>query len=65
MSNVYIEPALGGKFQIEFDGGTKPLGPFDTQALAIDAAKKLGHRPLVARVRHLNDKKQPDHWRAA
>jgi hypothetical protein len=21
--------------------------------------------PLVARVRHLNDKKKPDHWRAA
>jgi hypothetical protein len=21
--------------------------------------------PLVARVRHLNDKKKPDHWRSA
>ena len=26
---------------------------------------KNGHAPLVARVRHLNDKKKPDHWRAA
>jgi hypothetical protein len=23
-----------------------------------------GHAPLVARVRHLNDKRKPDHWRA-
>ena len=32
---------------------------------AIDWARKNGHTPLVARVRHLNDKKTPDHWRAA
>ena len=32
---------------------------------SIDWAKKNGHAPLVARVRHLNDKKKPDHWRAA
>jgi hypothetical protein len=23
----------------------------------------MGHAPHVARVRHLNDKKIPDHWR--
>jgi hypothetical protein len=28
-------------------------------------AKKNGHKPHVARVRHLNDKSKPDHWRAA
>ena len=25
---------------------------------------KQGHTPLIARVRHLNDKEKPDHWRA-
>lgn len=30
---------------------------------AIYWAKKHGHTPRVARVRHLNDKKKPDHWR--
>ena len=32
---------------------------------AIQWAKAEGHAPLVARVRHLNDKKKPDHWRSA
>jgi hypothetical protein len=40
------------------------LGTFKTQNEAIDWAKKNGHSPHVARVRHLNDKKKPDHWRA-
>ena len=35
------------------------LGTFKTQQEAIDWAKKQGHAPLVARVRHLNDKKTP------
>ncbi len=35
-----------------------------TQAEAITWAKSNGHTPHVARVRHLNDKKRPDHWRA-
>jgi len=35
------------------------------QREAIAWAKKKGHTPLVARVRHLNDKKIPDHWRSA
>jgi hypothetical protein len=37
----------------------------DTQREAMPWAKKRGHRPLVAGVRHLNDKKIPGHWRAA
>jgi hypothetical protein len=41
------------------------LGSFKTQKEAIDWARKNNHSPLVARVRHLNDKKIPDHWRAA
>ena len=40
------------------------LGTFKTQKDAIDWAKKNGHSPHVARVRHLNDKKKPDQWRA-
>jgi hypothetical protein len=36
-----------------------------TQEEAIAWAKQNGHTPLVARVRHLNDKKKPDRWRSA
>ncbi len=64
MANAFIEPTSDGKYQIEIPG-EKNVGPFDTQKEAIDQAKKLGHKPLVARVRHLNDKKVPDHWRSA
>jgi hypothetical protein len=32
---------------------------------AIGWAKQNGHSTHVARVRHLNDKKKADHWRAA
>jgi hypothetical protein len=35
-----------------------------TQEEAIEWAKKNGQNPHVARVRHLNDKNKPDHWRA-
>jgi hypothetical protein len=41
------------------------LGTFKTQREAIDWARKQGHSSLVARVRNLNDKKKPDHWRSA
>lgn len=41
------------------------LATRETQREAIDWARNDGHQPLVARVRHLNDKKKPDHWRAA
>ena len=66
MSNVYIEPVPNGGsgYQIEFADHRAPSKPYKTQQEAIDAAKALGHKPLVARVRHLNDKKIPDHWRA-
>jgi hypothetical protein len=39
------------------------LGTFKTQKEAIDWARKNGHSPLVARVRHLNDKKIPNQAR--
>ncbi len=65
MANVFVEPAPNGGYQIEFSDGTPAKGGFNTQEAAIEAAKKDGHKPLVARVRHLNDKKKPDQWRAA
>ena len=40
------------------------LATFKTQREAIEWAKKNGHTAHVARVRHLNDKKKADHWRA-
>jgi hypothetical protein len=45
------------------DHGDHVLATFKTQRDAIDWAKKNGHTPHVARVRHLNDKKKADHWR--
>jgi hypothetical protein len=43
--------------------GDRVLKTFHTQGEAIIWAKSQGHSPHVARVRHLNDKKIPDHWR--
>jgi hypothetical protein len=37
------------------------LATFKTKKEAINRARKKNHSPLVARVRHLNDKKIPDH----
>ena len=45
-------------------GGRDILATFKTQRDAIDWAKNNGHTPHIARVRHLNDKKKADHWRA-
>lgn len=72
MANVYVEARPKGKpegsriddYVVE-DHKDSVLATFKTQKEAIDWAKKQGHSPLVARVRHLNDKKKPDHWRAA
>ena len=41
------------------------LATYKTQAEAIAWAKTNGHRPYVARVRHLNDRRKPSHWREA
>jgi len=72
MTNVYIEARPKGRpdgspiddYVVE-DHADHVLGEFRTQGEAIDWAKSAGHAPLVARVRHLSDKKKPDHWRAA
>ena len=72
MANVYIEARPKGRAEgthiddyVVEDHADHVLGTFKTQREAIDWAKGQGHAPLVARVRHLNDKKKPDHWRAA
>ena len=41
------------------------LARLSTQQGAIDWAKRNGHTAHVARVRHLSDKRNPDHWRIA
>jgi hypothetical protein len=73
MANVYVEPKPKGRdpgdpithYLLEYAGGSAVTGVHHrTQAAAIDAAKALGHRPLVARVR-VTDKGKPDHWRSA
>lgn len=72
MANVYVEARPKGRpegtriddYVVE-DHADDVLYKSSTQEAAIDWAKRQGHHPLVARVRHLNDKKKPDHWRQA
>lgn len=72
MANVHIEARPKGRpdgspiedYVVE-DHANHELGTFKSQKEAIDWAKSKGHAPLVARVRHLNDKKEPNHWRSA
>ena len=54
----------GEDFVVE-DHADHVLADFKTQREAIEWARKNNHSPLVARVRHLSDKKVPDHWRTA
>jgi hypothetical protein len=70
MAKVFVEARPVGRpegtriddYVVETAGDTI-LGTFSTQKAAIDWSKAQGHTPHVARVRHLNDKKRPDHWR--
>ncbi len=72
MTNVFIEPRPKGRpggshiddYVVE-DHADHVLHTSKTQQEAIEWSRKNGHHPLVARVRNLNDKKKPDHWRAA
>lgn len=64
MANAFIEPTDDGRYQVEVPGQVND-GPYPTQREAIERARQAGHTPLVARVRHRNDKNIPDHWRAA
>jgi hypothetical protein len=72
VANVYIEPRPKGRQEgspiddyVVEDHADNVLKTVKTQKEAIDWAKKEGHHPLVARVRHLNNKKMPDQWRSA
>jgi hypothetical protein len=73
MPNVYIEARPKGRSEgtpiedyVVEDHADHVPSSHTTLQEAIDWAKKQGHSPLVARVRHLvNDKKKPDHWREA
>jgi hypothetical protein len=70
MAVVYVEALPKGKSEdspvtdyVVEDHADKVLATFRTRGDAIFWAKRHGHTPQVARVRHLNDKKRPDHWR--
>jgi hypothetical protein len=71
MANVYVEPQPKGRsegtaithYVLEYSHGAQVTNTdYKTQAEAVSDAKKLGHRPLIARVRN-TDKGNPDHWR--
>lgn len=72
MATVYIEPRPKARdehapiehYVVETEHD-KDLAWFATQHEAIDWAKKNGHTTHVARVRHLSDKRNPDHWSKA
>ncbi len=71
MARVYVEARPKGRpegtrideYVIE-DNRAQALHVAPTQHDAIQWAKQHGHAPHVARVRHLNDKNKPDHWRS-
>jgi hypothetical protein len=72
MSIVFIEPRPKGlpegdpvEAYVVEDHADHVLASHKTQREAIDWARQHGHSPHIARVRHLNDKRRPDHWRAA
>lgn len=72
MADVFVEARPKGrpegspiKDYVVEDHADHELGDFETQEGAIKWAKEKGHHPLAARVRHLNDKQTPDHWRSA
>jgi len=73
VTNVYVEPRPKGRpegtaitdYVLEYAHGAPVTSvAYGTQKEAVDAAKRLGHHPLVARVRNTN-KGNPDHWRPA
>jgi len=73
MPNVFVEPEPKGHpegshithYVLEHAHGARVTDTnYKTQADAIQDAKKLGHRPLVARVRN-TDKGNQGHWREA
>lgn len=70
MAIVYVEARPKGKLEgtriddfVVEDHADHVLYTSSTQEQAISWAKSNGHTPHVARVRHLNDKPNPAHWR--
>ena len=67
MATVYVEPRPKGRAAIENyvveTEGDRLLHTAKTQQAAIEWARKERHTIHVARVRHLTDKRIPDHWR--
>jgi hypothetical protein len=71
MAIVYVEARPKGRpvgnaitdFVVE-DHADQMLYKSRKQNDAITWAKSHSHAPHVARDRHLNDKRRPDHWRA-
>lgn len=70
MANVFVEARPKGRPEGSPIGGyvvedlaDDVSAEFERQDEAIQWAKSKGNVPHVARVRHLNDKKKPDHWR--
>ena len=72
MNNVYVEARPKGRpegahiedYVVEDHTG-HVLFTSKTQREATDWAKREGHHPLIARVRHQNNKEVPGHWRSA
>ena len=73
MANVYVEPQPKGRpegsaithYVLEYAHEARvTYTDYRTQADAVADAKRLGRKPLVARVRN-TDKGNPDHWREA
>jgi hypothetical protein len=70
MAIVFVEPRPKGKpegspitnYVVE-DRADHVLATLKTQDEAVQWARNHDHIPHVARVRHLNDKNKPDHWR--
>jgi hypothetical protein len=72
MPNVYVEPKPKGRpegsaithFVLEYEHGVRVTNSnYRIQQAAIAEAKRLGHLPLIARVRNTS-KVNPDHWGA-
>ena len=71
MAVVFVEARPKGRpdgspitdYVVETEGD-HVLATTNTQLEAIEWSKRNRHSPHVARVRHLNNKKKPDQWRA-
>lgn len=66
MAIVFIVPKGGTLLTTQYvveTAGDHVLHTASTQEDAIKWAKANAHTPHVARVRHLPDKRVPDHWR--